>query len=69
MPWMDPHFRIAIEETPSGTKNVVMSISGVFWTREELRAFMKQYGQELIWHADSVENAIREKSESHVAAN
>lgn len=69
MPQIDPHFRMAIEETPSGTKNVVMSISGEFWTREEMRAFMREYGQELIWHADSMERFMREKSASQVVAS
>lgn len=63
MPEMDPHFRMAIDDTPMGTKNVVMSISGVFWTRSEMRAFMKEYGRQLIRHAESLEGFLGAKSE------
>ena len=56
---LDPHFRFAIEETPRGTMNLVMNISGAFWTDAEMRAFMREYGQQLIWHADSLEESLR----------
>ena len=59
---LDPHFRFAIEETPRGTKNVVMNISGAFRTDAEMRAFMREHGQRLIWHADSLAESIRAKS-------
>lgn len=64
---MDPHFHFAIEETPRGTKNVVMSINGEFWTNAELGAFMREHGQRLIWHADSLEEFLRSKSEHQSA--
>lgn len=56
---MDPHFRLAMEETSRGTMNVVMSISGVFRTDAEMHAFMREYGQQLIWHADSLDESLR----------
>ena len=56
---LDPHFRFAIEETPRGTKNVVMNISGAFRTDAEMRAFMREHGQRLIWHADSLDESLR----------
>ena len=59
---LDPHFRFAIEETPRGTKNVVMNISGAFRTDAEMRAFMREHGQRLIWHANSLAESIRAKS-------
>ena len=65
---LDPHFRFAIDETPRGTKNVVMNISGAFRTDAEMRAFMREHGQRLIWHADSLEEFLRSKSERQSGA-
>jgi len=58
---LDPHFRFALEETSRGTMNLVMNISGAFRTDAEMHAFMREYGQQLIWHADSLEASLHAK--------